>query len=273
VATSASFRWLGVAGIELQAGEQVLAIDPFFTRPPFRKMWFGRVQPDRALVAAKMPRCDWVLVSHAHWDHLMDAPEVVRNTGAIALGSPNTCQLLRALGVIEDKIRPIQAGDRLALGNFQVEVLPGAHGPTPGFGPGPLPAGLQPPLRMRDYRMDLSFSFRIQAAGQRLLQWNSVHPEPAVPADVLCISPSGAAPFYEALLQQVQPRVVIPVHWDDLFRPLSKPLRPMLKPPRWALPPLQRMDLQEFGRMVARIDPQVRVFIPEISRRYDLAAL
>ena len=30
---SLKFRWLGVAGIELKAGEQVLVIDPFITRP------------------------------------------------------------------------------------------------------------------------------------------------------------------------------------------------------------------------------------------------
>jgi L-ascorbate metabolism protein UlaG (beta-lactamase superfamily) len=30
---SLTFRWLGVAGIELKTGEQILAIDPFLTRP------------------------------------------------------------------------------------------------------------------------------------------------------------------------------------------------------------------------------------------------
>ena len=32
------FRWLGVAGIELKANEQILVIDPFVTRPRFRSM-------------------------------------------------------------------------------------------------------------------------------------------------------------------------------------------------------------------------------------------
>ena len=34
-------RWLGVAGIELRVNKQILVIDPFVTRPPFRRMWFG----------------------------------------------------------------------------------------------------------------------------------------------------------------------------------------------------------------------------------------
>jgi len=39
-------RWLGVAGIELRVNEQILVIDPFVTRPPFRRMWWGRVRSD-----------------------------------------------------------------------------------------------------------------------------------------------------------------------------------------------------------------------------------
>ncbi len=50
------------------------------------------------------PRCDFVLVTHAHWDHLMDVPDVVLNTGATALGSANTCQLLALLGVAPEPI-------------------------------------------------------------------------------------------------------------------------------------------------------------------------
>ncbi len=50
------FRWLGVGGVELSAGGQVLAIDPFFTRPPFSAMWGKRVSPNRSLVVAQLPR-------------------------------------------------------------------------------------------------------------------------------------------------------------------------------------------------------------------------
>ena len=80
-------RWLGVAGIELRATEQVLVIDPFVTRPPFRRMWFGRIRSDSALAAASVPQGDFVLVTHAHWDHVMDVPAIIKQTGATAYGS------------------------------------------------------------------------------------------------------------------------------------------------------------------------------------------
>ena len=89
---SISFRWLGVAGLELSVGNHVMVIDPYFTRFPLRKAFWGRVEPDRKLIAEKIQHCDFVLITHAHFDHLMDAPDVVRNTGAIVMGSPNYVQ-------------------------------------------------------------------------------------------------------------------------------------------------------------------------------------
>ena len=271
---SVQFRWLGVAGIELQGpGGQVLAIDPFFTRPPMRRLWFGRVQPDRALSAQKLPRCDWLLVTHAHFDHVMDVPDVLRHTGATAYGSANTCGLLTACGVPGAQVRRIAAAEALDLGAFHVQVLPALHTPTPGFGPGALRAGLRPPLRLRDYRLDCDLAFLVEVGGLRLLDWGGVSSQCAVRADVLCAFPFGAREGLQALLEAVRPRLVIPLHWDDLFRSLSRPLRPFLQPPRWAWPPLQRVDLAEFARSVERLRPGTKVLVPEAFRAYDLCEL
>jgi L-ascorbate metabolism protein UlaG (beta-lactamase superfamily) len=265
------FRWLGVAGIELRVNEQILAIDPFVTRPPFRRMWFGRVHADGALVATTIPQCDFVLVTHAHHDHLMDVPDVIQQTGATAFGSPNACQLLSILGVPEGHLHEIKVGDQFTLGHIQVEVLPAEHLKVPGFSPGPLSPRLRPPLRIRDYRMDTCFSFLIEVGGLRWLDWGSVRSEPALLADVLFVMPQQERAYYEALLGVVQPRVVIPIHWDYLFRPLSQPLRPILKPPRLGFPPLERVDLSGFRQLIKQIAPEAKVFIPEIFRPYDLS--
>ena len=264
------FRWLGVAGIELRANDQILVIDPFFTRPPIWRMWFGRVHPNRSLIAKKIQRCHFVLVTHAHWDHVMDVPEVVRHTGATAFGSPNACQLLVALGVPEEQIHKIEGGDKLLLGEFEVEVLPAEHRKTPidRFINGPLPANLLPPLRLRDYRMDHCFSFLVHISEYRLLCG-----EQPVPADVLFAVPLNTLPYYESLLRHVQPQAIIPIHWDDPFRPLSKPVRPMFKLPAWAIPPLQRMDPSEFKQEIEEIAPETTVLIPEMFRTYTLSHL
>jgi L-ascorbate metabolism protein UlaG (beta-lactamase superfamily) len=264
------FGWLGVAGIEVSVNEQILAIDPFLSRPPFRRLWFGRVRPNSALVVTTIPRCDFVLVTHAHHDHLRDVPDVIQQTGATAFGSPNACHLLTILGVPEGRCHEINVGDRFPLGHFQVEVLPAEHRSVPGFSSGPLPPGLRPPLRIRDYRMDTCFSFLIEVGGLRFLDWGSIRSGPAPSADVLWVTPSADAAYYEALLTMVQPLLVLPIHWDDLFRPLSKPVRPYWKPPHRAFPPLEREDLTRFRQLIKQIAPQAHIFIPEIFQLYEL---
>jgi L-ascorbate metabolism protein UlaG (beta-lactamase superfamily) len=263
-------RWLGTAGIELRQDDQVLVVDPYLTRFPVWRTWVGRVRPNRELVSEKIRRCDHVLVTHAHWDHIMDVPDIVRNTGAAAFGSTNSCRLLAACGVPLEKIQEIAAGDELVLDGFRIEVLPSKHMKVPSFGPRPLAADLNLPLKARDYCMDSQFSFRITVGGWRLLTSPGVRPEDAVPADVLFVIPKHDREFYASLLERVQPKVVIPYHWDDFFRSVNKPLRPFWQPPRWAWPPLRRMDPAGFRRDIEQIAPGTSVLEPQVFRFYDL---
>jgi L-ascorbate metabolism protein UlaG (beta-lactamase superfamily) len=266
----AELRWLGAAGIELRDNGHVLTVDPYLTRTPVWKTWVGRVESDRELVADKIRDCDHILVTHAHWDHILDVPDIVRNTGATAYGSPHSCRLLEACGVPQSKIQEVAAGDELDLGGFGIEVLRSEHMKFPGFGPGPLLPDLRPPLRARDYCMDDQFCFRISVGGCRLLTSPGMRPGDAVPADVLFVIPKHERSFYEELLRRVQPKLVIPYHWDYFFRPLDKPLRPLWEPPRWAWPPLQRMDLADFGRIIKQIAPGTKVLEPQVFRSHDL---
>lgn len=267
------FRWLGTAGIELVLDDQVIVIDPYFSRVPTRKLLLGRVTPDHELIADWIKRCDLLLVTHAHFDHIMDVPEIIRITGAVAVGSPNSCQLLEALGVSQSKIQEVSAGDQISVGEIGIEVRQARHPRIPGFSPGLLHPNIRPPLRARHYRMDQCYSFLISVNGTRLLTDPGARPEDAVTADVLFVHPGKDDEYYKALLRLVQPRITIPIHWDDFFRPLSEPLRPFWKPPALAFPPLQRIDLKEFRQTLLRIADSGRVFEPEILRSYDLGAL
>lgn len=264
-------RWLGVAGIELRARQQVLLVDPFLTRPPLRQLFLGRVEPDRALLRQHVSRADTILVTHAHWDHLLDVAAIAEFTGAQVMGSPNTCQIVAAQGVPPARIHQVDAGDRLVLGAFGVEVLPGAHGRTPidWLINRRLPRDLRPPLRLRDYRMDCCFSFRIEVEGLRLLDGLGL----PMPADVLVTGIDPPPTTLEGFLWQVGPRAVIPVHWDNLFRPLGDSLRPMLAPVAIRLSWFRWMDPHLFAADVARLAPGTRVLVPTVLERYDLQLL
>jgi L-ascorbate metabolism protein UlaG (beta-lactamase superfamily) len=265
------FRWLGNAGFALTAHGQTLAIDPFFTRPPFLRMFWGRVEPDRRLVERYLPACDHVLVTCARWDHLMDVPAVLQKTRARCHAPARACELLLVLGVPEEQICQVQAGDSFHVGPFDVRVLPADHRPNPldWYLNGPLPANLEPPLRIRDYRMvdrhdNLSYWIGAGEASWLLARQH------ALPASVLAVMPFEKTERLARLLAEVRPRLVIPYHWDDLFRPLSEPLRPLWKPPQMALLSLQRIDLDHFVQRVAALDPRVVVFTPEMMQEYDL---
>jgi L-ascorbate metabolism protein UlaG (beta-lactamase superfamily) len=264
-------RWFGVAGIELQFRQHVLLVDPFLTRPPFRRLLLGRLEPNNALLARHIGQAESVLVTHAHWDHLLDVAPIVRSTGAVVVGSPNTREILVALGVSPGQVRVVDVGQRLSLGVFQVDVLPANHARTPldWLINGPLPRDLRSPLRLRDYRMDRCFSFLIEVDELRLLDC----PGPAVAADVLTIVTNVAEPALEHLLRLTRPRLVIPVHWDNLFRPLEEGLQPVLASPILRLPPFRRMDPRQFARVVTRLAPETRVLVPTAFEAYDLHAL
>jgi len=256
---SLRFRWLGVAGVELQADDQVLAIDPFFTRPSLK----GLVQPVRTnanLVAEKMPSCDYILVTHSHWDHLLDVPELMRQTSSQAFGSANTCQLLRLQGVPESSINEVQVGARLSLGVFNVEVIAGQHSRIP-FGwifNGSLKPRLHPPLRLQDYRMDMCLGYCISVMGMRVLVC-AAQPQPA---EVLFVVAQETPPYYMRLFRDVQPRTIVPIHWDNFLRPLSKPLHRFTRP--------GRMSLGRLTRLAYAILPEANVIIPEIFKQYPL---
>ncbi len=268
-----TYRWLGVAGLEFTFGNYTLIIDPFFTRPNKAAVvanW--RVHPKTQLVAQHISRADAVLVTHPHYDHLMDVPEVLRRTGAPVYGSPNTCMLLALHGIPAGQVHTIQVGDQFELGPFTIEVFANRHTTIPfsRWFNGPLPAAMQNgrarlPLRLNDYRMDACYGFRIQV-GSRVLQVGKHN----APADMLFVSPYGAPNAQQALLSAVRPRCIVPIHWDDFTRPLSLPLLPMLLTPaqglRPFLPPVRRLDLQQYTRTVQAILPETQVRVPEIFK-------
>lgn len=255
-----SLRWLGVAGVEIIAGVRRLAIDPFFTRPPLWNQFIGHPATNTRLVSQYMTRCQHILVTHPHYDHLMDVPAIVQSTGADVYGSAHTCRLLDALGVPAQKIHLLHDADTLNLGDFQVQARQASHPRTPldWLLNGDLPRRLHPPLRLTDYRMDVCFSYSIRIGDITLLHG----PQP-VPADIWLCSPYLPRRDYPALLDAIRPRLVIPIHWEDFFQPITHSLSPLLP---WATP-------TGFKTRIEKLQPTTRVLIPRLMEKYPLGSL
>jgi L-ascorbate metabolism protein UlaG (beta-lactamase superfamily) len=269
-----TFRWLGVAGLEFQLDGQTLLVDPMFTRPPVWQLLMLRgVKSNREIITRYVHQAQHVLVTHAHYDHLLDVAEILQITGAQAFGSPNTCDLLTARGLPAKRVKRVAVGDQFSLGPYAVEVFPARHTITPmdRWINGPLPARVaigRRPLRLVDYRMDENFSFRIQTPGCSFLVGN--HP---TPADVLFIAPYHSPAVMAEVVRAVSPRLVVLIHWDNFMRPLSRPLRVMPVTRLQGLsgwPPLRRLDLRAFAQRLEQSRSGLEVLVPEIFQVHEM---
>jgi hypothetical protein len=257
-----SFRWLGVQGIELRCGEQSLAIDPFFTRPPLRAfLLLSHVTPDEEQARQMLPACNFILITHSHYDHVMDVPGLALHTRAKVFGSPNTGRILSIYGVPPDQYQVVKAGQRLSLGPFEVEVLAGLHVrlPVDRLINGAVNPRLRPPLRLVDYRMDYPLGYSIEVQGVRIL----FCPGEPRPADILFTGVDWKPDFYYDLLADCKPALFVPLHWDDFFRPIAEPARELKRP--------VGVNLSRLGRLAVRADPALLFMIPKPLQWVDLS--
>ncbi len=269
---SLHFRWLGTAGIELECRGERILIDPYLSRVPLRYIFAGRPSSRRDLIKRYLAPAGTVLVSHAHFDHLLDVPTVCREFGSIAYGSVNTGAILRAHGIPSVQIRTVEAGDSFTAGPFEIRILPGRHGRMVGLLPytGPLPMRLNPPLRLSEYRMDRMFSFQVQTADASILVWNGPEEDRIPRADMLFFCPLWGARVCAHISKAARSSTVVPVHWDDFFSPLERSARPLVAPPGWRSPWIRRMDPAAFAISLNRLLPEVKVVVPNILQPMEL---
>lgn len=267
------FRWLGVGGIQLRWRGQILLVDPFLTRPSLWDVLLKPLRTDISLVRREIAEASTILITHAHYDHLLDTPEIVHQTNASVYGSENVIKLLRAAGVPQENCYLIQSGDRLNAGVFQIEVIEGKHLPMPFFAPTQLPATIPPPRRVWDYHMDRCFSFFLSNTALTILIWHSVEAKGAVPAQILIIDSEIPFSAFEQLIRRVKPGWVIPIHWDDFFLPLSAPLKPFFRPPEKKTLHLGRIELTKFVQALQSYLPGGKVYLPERLREINLRGL
>ncbi len=75
------YTYYGHASFLLDDGNSKILTDPFLTGNPL------------AAIGADEVACDYILLTHAHSDHLGDAPAIARRTGATIFGIPEVLDL------------------------------------------------------------------------------------------------------------------------------------------------------------------------------------
>jgi L-ascorbate metabolism protein UlaG (beta-lactamase superfamily) len=231
----------GTTTLLFDDGTTRLMIDGFFTRPSLAEGLEVPVRTDTlavkaALARAGVDRLDALLVAHSHFDHAMDAADVARRTGALLIGSMSTLNVGRGGDLPEGQMARIEPGRVWSFGRFTVTALRSRHGLVAGA---PVDTGatidapLRQPARVLDYREGGVYDFLIGWGGKRILVKPSAEFLPGalqdVRADILLLGISGLGmrdstfrnAYYDATVGTVHPEMVIPIHWDDFFRPLE----------------------------------------------------
>ncbi len=100
VVTRTQVQWLGHAAtlITTPGGKKIL-VDPFITNNP--------VVPARYRQLDALGHVDLILVTHAHFDHLGDAPELAKRLKVPLIAPPGLSQTLIDLGIMPAELLPM----------------------------------------------------------------------------------------------------------------------------------------------------------------------
>jgi len=233
-ARAMELTYLGTAGFVLSAPERTVVLDPFVSRRPLGHLLANKPLPsDPALVRSMIPKADDVLIGHAHFDHILDAPELCRQTGARLIGSRAACMVGRAAGLPEAQLVETAGREDIGSGAWTLRGLPSVHGKAL-FGKIPLPGDIAAPppwpARMRDLRHGQVLNWLVDTGGLRVLHVDSadfirdeLH---GCQADLVCLCAIGRRyrPGYvREIVELTRPRWIVPCHWDTMLTPIDKP--------------------------------------------------
>jgi L-ascorbate metabolism protein UlaG (beta-lactamase superfamily) len=226
--------YLGVNGYQFETGGHVLLVDPYFSRVGFWPVAFNRkidINQERIAggLAHLRSRADAILVTHAHFDHLLDVPEIVRRTGGRLLAGPTAIQLAQECGVPERECGILKPGSRQTIGPWTIRVLSAQHDRL--FGRVPFEGKARsngPPVKASDWVVGEPLAFVIEAAGRRIyIDSGGV---PGAPPDaavghvdlaILGVALPDSRRRFAEVVRQLRPRFILPSHQDDFFRPAA----------------------------------------------------
>ncbi len=234
-----TFKWMGVTGGTISDGTNTLVLDPAMTATPlWQFLPFQKVKSDPAEVDYWMDRCgvtraDAVLVNHAHTDHVIDAPHVLRRLGATLYGSASAANVALGAGIPQGQVHPLKDGEVIRIGAFKITARITPHAPHIGgllIADGHITSPLVQPAPPWDYRVGDTFSFWIEHPEGKIL----VHSLGRVLStdvlkdyrpDTILMTIVNRANLDDLIVNRVLPsgaRQIIALHWDNFFLPMRR---------------------------------------------------
>lgn len=223
--------YLGTNAYLLESRTATILVDPYFSRVGLGTAIInGPARSRPATIRRFLParKIDAVLVTHGHIDHLLDAPEVMRQTGAKLIASPTSVKLVEATGLPARRCVAVNGGEKLVLRGAVIRVFAAGHDRIFGRVLFDGPPRRLPARKVGDWVCGTPLAFLIELEGQRIYIESGGRPDGSVakvgPIDlaILGVALPDARKRFPKVLRQLRPRFVLPSHQDNFFRPLAR---------------------------------------------------
>ena len=284
---SVILKYLGAAGWEVSDGTVLILIDPYLSRingpaPPgghsiagdTRRAygWGDVAAPDATAIDAHIKRADFVLITHTHYDHVLDAPYIALKTRATVIGTESTENVMRAYNVPEEQLVTVRGGEDYEFGTFSLKVIPSIHSALDHkryFSSATAPAGMKAPLTLGQIHPEggtLAYLIRFDGhqilifGGMNFIEREIVGLEPDVAIIGAGSSRKEIYDYSGRLMRALHsPALVLPTHWDNFLAPYSASQQTNLD------------ALQTFVHEIIAASPNTKVIVPKYFEAIPLS--
>lgn len=215
-------KWYGVNSLEFKHNSGSFMIDPYVSRS--KELLTIPSEVDKYLNSTP----DFVLMTHAHWDHLPDMPQLIRKTDTVLYASKTACNIMRALGVPEKNLHELAYGEKLSFQGVTVTALESRHMGV--YNPADIYTAIPSDADFNTasaWRCGEVFAFLLEFEDMTVLNIGSANLHEPSMGGIECDYLIGGISRYkegfpELLMRNIKFKTLIPTHHDEFLLPLDK---------------------------------------------------